>query len=115
VPVPVQVPAASAASAGVSNVPPLPEPPLVQSPSPPAAVPSSFYIQVGAFAQPLNARRAAQKLRDAGLQPIVTSGSGAPHSLLRVRIGPINSVQQFDALIARLNALGFSGARLAQD
>ncbi|MGH8142341.1 MAG: septal ring lytic transglycosylase RlpA family protein [Steroidobacteraceae bacterium] len=110
VPVPVQVPAASAASAGVSNVPALPE-----SPVPPVGSPRGFYIQVGAFARPSNARRAAQKLRAAGLQPIVTAGSAVPRSLLRVRIGPIDSVQQFDALIARLNALGFSGARLAQD
>jgi len=35
--------------------------------------------------------------------------------LERVRIGPIASVQQFDALIARLLALGYPNARLAQD
>lgn len=123
VPVPVQVTAASAASAGVSNVPPvsnpasLPQAAAAATPSatPTVTAPSGFYIQVGAFAQPLNASRAAQKLRAAGLTPIVTPESAAPRGLLRVRIGPIDSVQQFDALIARLNALGFSGARLAQD
>jgi hypothetical protein len=32
-----------------------------------------------------------------------------------VRVGPIQSVQQFDALIARLSTLGYPNARLAQD
>jgi hypothetical protein len=35
--------------------------------------------------------------------------------LQRVRIGPIASVQEYDQLIARLSALGFPEARLAQD
>jgi len=105
VPLPVQVPAVSAASAGVSSVPP------VASALP--RVPAGLYIQVGAFAQPRNAARAARKLRRAGFTPSVTAG--ARPSLQRVRIGPIDSVQQFDALIRRLNALGFSAARLAQD
>jgi rare lipoprotein A len=123
VPVPVQVAAASAASAGVSNVPavsnqaslPQAADPATPPASPTVTAPTGFYIQVGAFAQPLNARRAAQKLRAAGFTPIITPESAAPRGLLRVRIGPIDSVQQFDARIARLNALGFSGARLAQD
>jgi hypothetical protein len=33
----------------------------------------------------------------------------------RVRIGPIASVPEYDQLIARLSALGYPGARLAQD
>jgi cell division protein FtsN len=35
--------------------------------------------------------------------------------LYRVRLGPINSVAQFDELAARLARLGFADARLAID
>jgi rare lipoprotein A len=135
---PVTTPTASAASAGLSSVPPVTAPlqpaavPPV-SPAPPpataAAVPvtppapatapvammSRFYIQVGAYAQPENARRAAQKLRDAGLDHVSTLPPAPDQPLQRVRIGPIASVQEFDQLIARLSALGFPAARLAQD
>jgi rare lipoprotein A len=124
VPLPVQVPAAAAASAGVSSVPPVNGAPAAAtvpsagSSTPPAGDPaarSSFYIQVGAFARPENALRAAQRLRAAGFAGVVTLPADAHQPLQRVRIGPIDDVQQFDALIARLAALGFSGARLAQD
>jgi cell division septation protein DedD len=74
-----------------------------------------FYIQVGAYGQADNARRAEQRLRDAGMEHVFTLGATADQPLLRLRIGPIASVQEFDRLIARLNALGVTGARLAQD
>ena len=60
------------------------------------------------------ARRSA-KLRAAGLEHVFTL---APRPISRCSAcasGPIESVQQFDALIARLTALGFPDARLAQD
>jgi hypothetical protein len=56
-----------------------------------------------------------QRLRAAGVRDTFMLGSDSRHTLLRVRIGPIASVQQYDALIGRLRLLGFAGARLAQD
>jgi rare lipoprotein A len=117
---PVTTPAASEASAGVSDVPavtaPL-EPAAGAAVSPAPATPLSghFFIQVGAYGQAENARRTAQKLRDAGLAHVFTLAPAGDQLLQRVRIGPIASVQEFDQLIARLSALGFPGARLAQD
>lgn len=138
---PATTPAASAASVGVSSVPPVSVPPDTTAPSAPpsaAAAPpaaavdaasnagtpaaavvagpagSNFYIQVGAYASSANAQRVAQRLRDAGVDPVVTLPPDA-RQLQRVRVGPIASVQQFDGVIARLNALGFHDARLAQD
>jgi rare lipoprotein A len=130
---PVTTQAASAASVGVSNVPAVTAPvepatapasaataaqsaaalPAMPPPAPVAA--GHFYIQVGAFSQADNAQRVARKLRDAGLEHVFTLAPAADQTLQRVRIGPIASVQQFDALIARLSALGYPGARLAQD
>jgi rare lipoprotein A len=131
---PVTTQAASAASVGVSSVPAVTAPaepaataapaddataaPATTLPSmpPPAPVAAGhFYIQVGAFSQADNAQHAAKKLRDAGLEHVFTLAPAADQPLQRVRIGPIASVQQFDALIARLTALGYPGARLAQD
>jgi len=139
---PVTTAAASSASAGLSNVPavtgPLPPAPVApapaavaaSTPSTPAAatgaastaspnageaLPAHFYIQVGAYGLADNARRTEQILRGAGLEQVFTIGATPDQPLLRVRIGPISSVQEFDRLIARLNALGFAGARLAQD
>jgi rare lipoprotein A len=117
---PATTPAASEASAGVSDVPAVTAPlePAASAAPPPApvtALSGHFFIQVGAYGQAENARRTAQKLRDAGLTHVFTLAPAADQLLQRVRIGPISSVQEFDQLIARLSALGFPGARLAQD
>ena len=136
---PVTTQAAAAASAGFSNIPPVSEalapaptpppapgpaaPPTVAAPaiavpgapSAPVAGTSRFYIQVGAYAQADNARRAAQKLRAAGFSDVITLGASPGQPLQRVRLGPIASVQEFDDQVARLAAAGFPGARLAQD
>jgi hypothetical protein len=45
---------------------------------------------------------------------VVTAPDGKP-SLYRVRLGPISTVAEFDQLAARLAALGFRDARLAND
>ncbi|HXN11003.1 MAG TPA: septal ring lytic transglycosylase RlpA family protein [Steroidobacteraceae bacterium] len=108
---PVSIPAASAANVGLSTVPAAP--PLTATASATAA--PHFYVQVGAFARPENAQRALQKLRAAGLDARVADGPGTSPALQRVRLGPIGSVQEFDALVARLAALGFPDARLAQE
>lgn len=135
---PVNVPAAQAASVGVSSVPAMNLPPpaaagaIPTSPgaavvvpaapptaapvaAPAAAPPGTLYIQVGAYARVDNAAAAVRRLRAAGFDNVLTLAPDAHQPLQRVRIGPIASVQQFDTTIDRLGALGFSSARLAQD
>ena len=80
----------------------------------PTPIANQLYIQVGAYARLANAQRAAHRLRTAGLAAFMLAPD-AHQRLLRVRIGPIASVQQFDALLARLRMLGYPSARLAQD
>jgi rare lipoprotein A len=108
---PATTPAASAASVGVSSVPAITAP-LASAPPTPM---SRYYIQVGAYAQAENAHRTEQALRGAGLEHVFVLGATSTAPLQRVRIGPIDNVQQFDQLIERLSALGFTDARLAQD
>lgn len=84
------------------------------SAGPPTAV--ALYIQVGAYADPVNAQRVLDRLQSSGVAHVfsVASSSGG-RTLRRVRIGPITTVGEFDALAARLSALGFPEARLAND
>jgi rare lipoprotein A len=115
-PAPGPAPAPAATNAA-TNAPP-DATAVAAAPAAPAAIPAptgSFYIQVGAYANRDNAASALRKLRAAGLENVFALGPDAHQPLQRVRIGPIASVQQFDALIDRLGALGFPNARLAQD
>ena len=76
----------------------------------------SLYVQAGAFADPQNAQRTLARLQGAGLSSafILLPAVGVTR-LYRVRIGPVHSVAEFDALAAQLATLGFPEARLAND
>ena len=80
------------------------------------APPPALYVQAGAFAEQRNAQRVVERLHAAGLRTafILTPLEGkAP--VYRVRLGPVNSVAEFDRLAVRLAALGFADARLTMD
>jgi len=78
--------------------------------------PPDLYIQAGAFADQDNAERLLARLRAAGVPgAAVLSPLASKSHLYRVRVGPVTSVAQFDALAARLSALGIADARLAPE
>jgi peptidoglycan lytic transglycosylase len=81
-----------------------------------AQPPPALYVQAGAFADQQNAQRLVARLQAAGLERafIALPLQNGAH-LYRVRLGPVDSVAQFDALHARLAALGIRDARLAVD
>ena len=84
------------------------------APSVAAPTATGFYAQAGAFADETNARRLAERLLAAGFQgvmtlPVVVSG----RQVHRVRVGPVTTVDQYDALLDRLRTLGIEDARLA--
>jgi rare lipoprotein A len=76
--------------------------------------PPALYVQAGAFADAQNAERLRGRLQAAGLTSafVALPLEGGPR-LYRVRLGPVGSVAQFDAIAARLAQLGISDARLA--
>jgi rare lipoprotein A len=86
---------------------------LTRSVESPAA---ALYVQAAAFADRDNAQRTLARLQAAGLSnaSIVSPVEGRSH-LYRVRLGPVRSVAEFDAVAARLATLGFADARLASD
>lgn len=74
-----------------------------------------LYVQVGAFAVPANAQRVLARLQGAGItNTFILSPSVIGGHLYRVRVGPVSGVPQYDALTARLAALGFPGAELVK-
>jgi rare lipoprotein A len=86
---------------------------LTRSVESPAA---ALYVQAAAFADRENAQRTLARLQAAGLSnaSIVSPVEGRSH-LYHVRLGPVRSVAEFDAVAARLATLGFPDARLASD
>jgi rare lipoprotein A len=73
-------------------------------------------VQVGAFSQADNAARLVARLRASGfLNPMVITQPDGRRLLHRVRLGPIRDAGEFDALSARLLAIGVGGSRLVVD
>ena len=72
-------------------------------------------MQTGAFADPANAERELARLQAAGLASTFVAPPPEGSQLYRVRIGPVGSVAEFDALSQRLTTLGIPDARLVTD
>lgn len=83
-------------------------------------VPSSgdprIYLQLGAFAEIVNAQRVEQEVRrhKLGKTSIVTTHINE-RQVHRVRLGPLGSVKEADALIGRIEKLGLGTPRVAID
>lgn len=77
------------------------------------APPGSMYVQVGAFGQRQNAEQLQRTLRQQGFDEVVIRyDARAPEPLYRVRIGPVSSAAQFDAVAARVYRLKLGEPRL---
>ena len=80
------------------------------------AVNTALFVQAGAFSDPLNAERMAQKLRGGSYGKVfVRDDEMAGRRMYRVRIGPVRDVAEFDRVVAALDRAGISGAHLALD
>jgi rare lipoprotein A len=85
------------------NVPPQPGQPIAEAPLPEKVEvvpvkPSGIYIQAGAFASPDRATQLKARLEKYG--PVNVSGAKVNGvNMYRVRVGPISSVDQADALL----------------
>jgi rare lipoprotein A len=114
-------PAAGTAAVAAANVQPAAVPPAATSASGPAPVAPGFtrptlFIQAGAFSDPSNAERLAQKLRDDNLGKVfVRNDVIAGRRMYRVRIGPVPDVAEFDRVVAELERAGVADAHLALD
>jgi rare lipoprotein A len=89
----------------------------VVAPAPVTSAPvAALFVQAGAFADPANAQRLAQKLRDGGYGKVfVRDDVIAGRRMYRVRIGPVPDVPDFDRIVAALEQVGVRDAHLALD
>jgi rare lipoprotein A len=90
--------------------------PAPLSAAPAAPIEKTFFVQAGAFSDPANAKRLAEKLRGGSYGKVfVRDDEIAGRRMFRVRIGPITGVAEFDRIVAELERSGISDARLARD
>ncbi|HEY2634228.1 MAG TPA: SPOR domain-containing protein, partial [Steroidobacteraceae bacterium] len=81
-----------------------------------AAVTTALFVQAGAFSDPANAQRLAEKLRGGSFGKIfVRDDRIVGRRMYRVRIGPVSNVAEFDRVVAALERAGISDAHLALD
>jgi rare lipoprotein A len=104
-----------AAAPPPSAAPPSAAPPSVTAPPAAPALPL-LYVQTGAFGDPANAGRQLARLHAAGLaSAFILPPPEGKVQLYRVRVGPVGSVAEFDALAAQLAGLGIANPRLVTD
>lgn len=79
----------------------------------PSAV-NLLYAQVGAFGKLDNAERLRDRLLAAGVAGVTVRTDETPAAAMyRVRVGPVNSVDAYDGLVAQLHRLGVNQVMLA--
>ena len=83
---------------------------VVEIPVPPA---TALYVQAGAFTSPVNAGSVAAKLSGTGARVFPGLKDGRP--IYRVRIGPFQAVEDADAVLARVLALGQNDVQIVVD
>jgi rare lipoprotein A len=86
--------------------------------APAAAAPANvtLFVQAGAFSNPANAERLAEKLRRGSFGRVfVRDDRIAGRRVYRVRIGPVPDVAGFDRVVAALEQAGINDAHLALD
>ncbi len=76
----------------------------------------NMFIQVGAFASRGNAERLLGQLLDNAFNDVrISQLVAADNTLYRVRIGPLNNVDEADRLTRTLAQIGINGARVVID
>ena len=75
--------------------------------------PSGIYVQTGAFGELGNALRMRDRLYRDGIGPTqISRVDFSEGSVFRVRVGPVDSVEEADGLLARIVGAGVEEARL---
>jgi rare lipoprotein A len=106
----------SAAAMPAAAAQPASAPPAAPGGSGAAAASPALFVQAGAFSDPANAERLAEKLRGGSFGKIfVRDDRIAGRRMYRVRIGPVPNVAQFDRVVAALERAGVNDAHLALD
>jgi rare lipoprotein A len=96
--------------------PAAPKKPLLATRKPAARQAASLFLQVGAFKSRDNAKRLSSKLQKAKVGDIhIMEASNASGSLYRVRIGPLDSVDEADRISSNLVSRGYTSTQVVID
>ncbi len=90
------------------------EPTLHQAGTPRASEPA-LYLQVGAFANRLNAERLSERLRRLNTPVEVTPATRRERTVYRVRIGPLAGAEEADRVASQLAEQGLVDTRVVID
>ncbi len=74
-----------------------------------------IYVQVGAFGSAENLARARARLTSIGQQALVTPTSLGAQKLQRVRVGPLDTVEKADTVLAQVMQAGLTEAKIVVD
>lgn len=74
-----------------------------------------LFLQVGAFSERANAHQLRRRLAELALQTPIRTLYSAEHDLYRVRIGPVDSVEQADRLARMVTDKGFDTPHIVVD
>jgi len=74
---------------------------------------TAIYVQAGAFTNVTNAATVAARLQSAGARVYPGQKDGKP--IYRVRVGPFQQVQDADAALAQVQALGHNDVQIVVD
>jgi rare lipoprotein A len=92
----------------------VPDAPTVNAGAP--TISPTLFVQAGAFSDPANAERLAEKLRSGRYGKVfVRDDQISGRRMYRVRIGPVPDVAEFDRVVAALERVGINDAHLALD
>jgi rare lipoprotein A len=84
--------------------------------APPPPRPAELYVQAGAFQDRNNAQRLVDRLQSSGhARAFLRDDSSKGKPFYQVRVGPIDSAEEFDRTVAQLKTAGLTDARLAVD
>lgn len=103
----------AAAESSARSEPAKPPPAAVPSLRPAPAPTGDWAVQVGSFASQPAAKRLAAQLEKRGYESFITQFRADGRTLHRVRVGPVASREQADAMVLRLKSEGNSATVVA--
>jgi rare lipoprotein A len=96
--------------------PSAPKKPMLAAGKPEASQATSLFLQVGAFKNRDNATRLSSKLQNARIGDIhIMEASNASGPIYRVRIGPLDSVDDADRISSNLVSQGYNSPQVVID
>lgn len=107
---PIAAASAAVASVEEANKPPAQEVTTETAPKPQSSSLDKPYVQIGIFSVEVNAKNAADQMRNNGMVPLIKKMESKGKTFWRVIVGPASSKSERSQLIKQIHATGFTDA-----